>query len=158
MSRLVYLSAVILAVMFSCKSQKKQIMDEESDVQSSSAITMLMTDNYGGTENEELQVIRSKGELDKFFIKVNRTRKPGIKPPSIDFTKNMALIYCPGKSTQQPSMKLQSSQKDEMRITISQMKTEVSDNQESTAVIMPFGLYIMPLTDKEIVLQTDSRP
>ncbi len=153
MSRLVYLSVVILAVMFSCKSQKKQIMDEESDAQALSEITMLMTDNYGGTENEELQVIRSKGELDKFFIKVNRTRKPGIKPPSIDFTKNTVLIYCPGKTTQKPSMKLQTTKKDEQRIIISPDKTEVTDNQQSTAVITPFGLYILPLTDKEISLQ-----
>ncbi len=158
MSRFVYLSAVLLTVIMSCKSQKKQLADKESDTQASSAITMLMTDNYGGTENEEIQVIRSKGELDKFFIQVNKTRKPGIKPPSIDFTKNTALIYCPGKTRQKPSMELQSSQKDDQRITISPVNAEVNDKQESTAVISPFGLYILPLTDKEIVLKTDSRP
>lgn len=154
--RYIYLLSVVTVIAFSCKSQKNNTM--EADAQESRGISLLMKDNYGGSEDEELLVIRSQGQLDKFFIKINMTRKPGIKPPSIDFEKNLALIYCPGKTTQNVATELHRSGDSGQQITLRPQPAESIENQESSAVLTPFGLYIMPLTDKEIVLQKNSTP
>lgn len=148
-----FFTIFILLVVMSCKSQKNSASEEETNAQESSGLTLLMTDNYGGSESEVMTVYKSQGELNKFFAKVNRTRKPGIKPPPIDFKKNMAVIYCPGKTRINTPVELYSRNVGEKGIAISAKRSELSGNQESTAVLMPFGLYIMPLTDKDISLQ-----
>lgn len=153
MARLVFCPLFILLVLMGCKSQKNNPPEEESKAQDSTSLTLLMTDNYGGSEQEELMVFKSQGELNKFFAIVNRTRKPGIKPPPIDFDKNMAIIYCPGKTNLDTPVDLYSSDAGEKGIAIRRKRAELSVNQHSKAVLMPFGLYIIPLTDKEIYLQ-----
>lgn len=154
--RSIFLLTIITVMAFSCKSQKNN--PEQNDAQDPDEISLLMTDNYGGGEEEELLVIRSQGQLDKFFIKVNMTRKPGIKPPSIDFEKNLAIIYCPGKTRQNTTMALRKTEDTDQHIALRPMAAETAENQGSNAVLNPFGLYIMPLTDKEILLDKKSTP
>ena len=144
---------VLLLAIMSCKSQRTDQAAEEANSQASQGLTLLMSDNYGGTEQEEIQVIRSQGSLDKFFIKINKTRKPGLTPPSVDFKENMVVVYCSGKTNQQQLPELYTMDDPEKGLILNKKSTEVSENQEGTAVLMPFGLYIMPLTDKEISLQ-----
>ena len=151
--RIIYFLALVTLTLVNCKSQKNSSLDESSKAQEASGLTLLMRDNYGGTENEELMVYKSQAELDKFFAKVNRTRKPGIRPPAIDFNKNMAVVYCPGKTKLDSPVNLYARDTGEKQIVISPNRAELSENQESNALLMPFGLYIMPLTDKAITLQ-----
>lgn len=153
MKRYTLFLAILTLTLMNCKSQKNSSLDETSNMQDTSGITLLMTDNYGGTESEEIMVYKSQTELNKFFAKVNRTRKPGISPPAIDFDKNMALVYCPGKTTKDSPVDLYVADEGDKHIAISAKSTELSENQESSALLMPFNLYIMPLTDKGISLQ-----
>ena len=88
---------LILLAMMNCKSQKTDQAANDLKGQTSPGLTLLMSDNYGGTEHEEIQVIRSQGALDKFFIQINKTRKPGLTPPKVDFKKDMVIVYCSGK-------------------------------------------------------------
>ena len=144
---------LLLVAIMSCKSQKTDQAGEGVNSQSSQGLTLLMSDNYGGTEQEEIQVIRSQGSLEKFFIQINKTRKPGLTPPEVNFKENMVVVYCSGKTSQQQLPELYATDDPEKGLILNKKNVEVSENQEGTAVLMPFGLYIMPLTEKEISLQ-----
>ena len=145
--------AVLLFTLMSCKSQKTDQAADGFSGQESQGLTLVMSDNYGGTEAEEIQVIRSQGGLDKFFLQVNRTRKPGLTPPEVDFKQNLVIVYCSGKTSQQQLPALYVTEDQEKGMVLSKNYSEVSDNQEGNSVLMPFGLYIMPLTEKDISLQ-----
>lgn len=156
--RITVLISFFLLVMAGCKSQKANSEDGDANQDSTSALTVLMSDNYGGAEVEEMQVIRSQKELDKYFIKVNMARKPGLKPPEVDFSKDLVIAYCTGKTTRQELPELMINDAAENAMMISRKQGEVTENQESTAILMPFCLYIMPITDKQILLQEKSSP
>ena len=141
---------LLVIIVFACKSQKDATQQQS---QGSPALKMLMSDNYGGTSTEEIEVIRSQGTLDKYFIKINKTRKPGIKPPYVDFSKDLVIIYCSGETRQHLLPELFPAEDEKERIVLTKKMAEASDTQEGNAVLMPFGLYIMPITDKEIILQ-----
>lgn len=143
-------------VLGGCKSQKSNNPDQEVRSQADDGLTMIMSDFYGGTASEELQVIRSQKALDNFFLHVNKTRKPGLTPPSVDFDKNILLVYCTGETSQEKLPKLYASTNEENTVYISKKMDENAENQQQKAILMPFGLYIMPLTEKDIVLQPDS--
>ena len=144
---------LILLAMMNCKSQKTDQAANDLKGQTSPGLTLLMSDNYGGTEHEEIQVIRSQGALDKFFIQINKTRKPGLTPPKVDFKKDMVIVYCSGKTKQTQLPELYTTKDPEKGVILNKKVSETSDNQEGNAVLMPFGLYIMSLTDKDISLQ-----
>ena len=139
-----------------CKTQKMGNEDTTADSTANDELTMVMSDLYGGANTELIEVIRSQKALDNFFLQVNKTRKPGIKPPAINFKENIAIIYCSGQTTQSGLPKLSMEQAEDDRIILNKNMQETTENQEQKAVLMPFGLYIMPLTDKEILLQPDS--
>ena len=149
--RVSYLIFLLLLMVSACKSQKNNSV--ASGQESSTTLTMVMSDNYGGTSVEELQVIRSKKELDNFFVQINKARKPGLKPPVVDFTKDLVIVYCPGKTVKQGLPKLSVMEAAEQGMIILKDMAEVSDSSENTAILMPFGLYIMPVTDSEISLR-----
>ncbi len=146
---------LLVIIVFACKSQKDAASQQS---QESQALKMLMSDNYGGTVSEEIEVIRSQGTLDKYFIQINKTRKPGIKPPYVDFSKDLVIIYCSGETKRNQLPELFPTEDEKQRIVLTKKMVEAPDNQEGNALLMPFGLYIMPLTDKEIILQRDSSP
>ncbi|MGI9547515.1 MAG: hypothetical protein ACR2MM_09780 [Flavobacteriaceae bacterium] len=156
--RITFLVSLFLIVIAGCKSQKSN--SETADVygNASSELTLLLSDNYGGAAAEEIQVIRSQGELHKYFLKINMTRKPGLKPPKVDFSKDLVIAYCTGQTTQQELPGLMVSEMPEKGMIIQKKQAEITDGKESTALLMPFGLYIMPITDKEISLQSVQQP
>ena len=144
---------LFLVVIMSCKSQKTDQAANYLNDQASMQLTLLMSDNYGGTQEEEIQVIRSQGALEKFFIKINKTRKPGLTPPEVDFEKNLVVVYCSGETKKQGLPELHAVEDPEKGFILSKKPSETSENQEGAAILMPFGLYMMPLTDKDISLQ-----
>ena len=153
---LVYLLVIPILFINACKSQKMGNEEKNASSESKNELTLLMSDLYGGADTELIEVIRSQKALDKFFLQVNKTRKPGIKPPAIDFEENIAVVYCSGKTSQSNLPKLSAEKSEDNRIFLNKYMPETAENQEQKAVLMPFGLYIMPLTDKEVLLQPDS--
>ncbi|WP_297690901.1 hypothetical protein [uncultured Eudoraea sp.] len=113
---------------------------------------LVLSDNYGGTETEQLMVIRDNKALKNFFTKVNMTRKPGLPVPEIDFDKEMVVIYCNGKTTDVNTPVLNRVQDKDDKIVFSRVTDSNQKKDVSTAVLMPFHLYKMPLTEKEIIL------
>ena len=156
MRRIICLLVIPILIINACKSQKTGGEDASSNDQQENGLTLVMSDLYGGADTELIEVIRSQKALDKFFVHVNKTRKPGIKPPVIDFEKNTVIVYCSGKTNQSSLPQLIAEEDQGDKIYLSKNMPESIESQGEKAVLMPFGLYIMPLTDKEVLLQPDS--
>jgi len=84
-----YFFVGLVLALFSCKSQKSS---------SALPLELIVTEDYSGAEEEEIIIVRTEKELHSFFAKVNRTRKPGLPIPVIDFTKDLLIIWCSDKS------------------------------------------------------------
>jgi len=148
-----YLVIFIAIITLSCKGHKKTAVNQTNTETVSEELNLILSDNYGGTELQEIQLIRTGSELKLFFIEINKTRKPGIAVPKIDFSKEMVVIYCSGKTMNSdiPGLYMVSESDDKLTLGIKKQNT-ISDTT-STAILKPFGLYTMSLTDKEVILE-----
>lgn len=143
---------LILGLSISCKSHEKAAMAANDD-SIQEELTLLLSDNYGGTATTEIQVIRDTKSLIKFFAEINKTRKPGLPLPEIDFNKEMVLVYCHGitqlKTVPGLFVKAETDQEKILGIMEAENKTATTDS----AIKVPFSLYKLPLTDKQFVLR-----
>jgi len=117
------------------------------------SLELVASDLYGGAEEEVFQVIRNEGELQKFYRKVNMTRKPGLPVPTINFTTHTAVLYCSGTtfSTELPKIYVAAKNDKEMVLQKS-ILIEQDSPASGTAKLTPFGLYLLPFTDKQVIL------
>ncbi len=138
-----------------CKSQEKgkaAAMEQSEQVQE---LTLVLSDNYGGSEYADFQVIRDMKTLRQFFIQVNKTRKPGLPVPDIDFTKELVLLHCPGKMRDKSATELFIMDDSSEKILLSTKEANIKQKVGNEALTMPFSLYTIPLTEKEIVFQIE---
>jgi hypothetical protein len=144
----------ILILAVACGSQKNKVKNTNNQDLDKAPLTLVLSDNYGGSETEQLIVIRKDETLKSFFSKVNMTRKPGLQIPQIDFSTEMVVIYCAGKTSvvHSPIFKKLEEKDNQMVLGLEDTKEK---GVPSTALLMPFHLYKMPLTDKEIILSKD---
>ncbi len=149
MNRLIF---IILTLILSCKSQKEGVNANESQSAVEDNLTYVLSDSYGGTEDPELMVIRDAGKLKRFFIEINKTRKPGLPVPKVDFSREMVVIYCGGQvaGNQIPGLNTKSENPEKLILSVAPEKSE--NQAASTAVTYPFVLYTLPLTDRKIEL------
>lgn len=147
-----YLFLILLFA--SCKCPKQATDRGGQEEAAANALTFVMSDSYGGLEVENLQVFRSQGGLQKFFAGVNKTRKPGLPVPQIDFSKNIVLVYSAGLTSQGTALELVSLGEKEGRILL-EAKKEGGETLSASAAALtqPFTIYTMPRSDKELVLQ-----
>ncbi len=145
---------LVLVLMIGCKSQKNT---EEKLASASTyeqeALKLLLSDNYGGTEYPEIQIIKDQKALKKFFIEINKTRKPGLPVPEIDFTKEMVVVYCSGKTQNPTGSSLVLKKESDTEKVLGIQKVENQEYIATSAIIFPFSVYKIPLTDKRIVLE-----
>ncbi len=142
MRRVMYL---LLCLSMACKSGGQPAQED--------ALTLVMTDAYGGAEEAGLQVFRDEKNLKQFFARVNRSRKPGLPLPQVDFTTHIALVYCSGKTTDTILPKLYTHGEDEAKIILGKKTPKMLKDTTLTALRLPFALYILPRTEKEIILE-----
>jgi len=152
-----YFFLMLVMVVASCSSKKgtnaKQVQEQTETVMEQDELTFLVRDNYGGSEEPEIQIIKDVKSLEKFFSKVNITRKPGLPIPEIDFEKEMVILVCSGGATGNgtPAVYKISEAEDEMVLEVIQENTLTS--AENTAYLTPFCLYKMPLSEKVITFK-----
>ncbi|MEP2238628.1 MAG: hypothetical protein ABJI22_09725 [Maribacter sp.] len=132
--------------MNSCKSTAQSNFQEANDL----GMELLLNENYSGFEHEEYILIKNQKELNAFYGKINRTRKPGLTPPSIDFTTEMVLIWC-GDSSASSFVNLKLSE-DENFLEIHKLKSKTS-KEESKLVVSPFSMYKLPLSAKTLKIE-----
>ena len=151
-----YLPLFIFTIILSCNGQKKVPMDNESEVkESGEKLTLLLQDNYSGADVAETLVIKDVKALKSFYSKINRTRKPGLPVPEVDFTKEMILIHCMGEQTNGKQALLSVIEENEKEVVISTSVKKSEKSSTSSALISPFSVYKMPLTHKEITFKKE---
>ena len=140
MFKTVYLLLGVLLVLFSCKSQTT-LADLNMKV--------LVEGNYSGVAEEELLPIKNKKELVSFFAKINRTRKPGLPIPEVNFEQEFLIVWCPGENyTIAPELSI----KKETAEALIFKKSTTSQKALTAAVTSPFKIYKLPITAKTIIL------
>ena len=140
--KIILISILILAS--SCKSQKN--LSHEMD---DNGLTLLVQDGYFYTDTSETAIIKDEKALKAFFSRVNRTRKPGIPLPKVDFSKEVVLIACMGeqKTMAIPYLKVVENKDEE---TIIEVKMEGKSGRETS---YPFCVYKMPISENEVLFK-----
>ena len=143
-----YFLFLSLVCLLSCKAQK-QLGDQIE------GLVLLEQDGYSGIETFEIQAIRDTKSLNKFYTQINKTRKPGLPVPMVDFSQEMVLVVCLGKQQGEPSVTLFKSSETATDLTVivqlsNSNRPELANTQPVTN---PFYLYKMPLTEKTIIFQ-----
>ncbi|MBT8238051.1 MAG: hypothetical protein HKP38_09865 [Croceitalea sp.] len=139
--------ALIIMITLACSAQKTAKNEENN-----SFLQVLEQDAYFYTQNPTSFVINNQNALNLFYSKVNRTRKPGLSVPIIDFKKEVVLIACMGKQKDVELPELIVLKEDSTTITIGM---EISSKKNRLPIISyPFCVYKMPRTKKEIVFKT----
>ena len=151
-----YLSVLIFAVIISCNGQKKASMDNTGDTNGSKEkLTLLLEDNYSGSDVAETMIIKDAKALQHFYAQINRTRKPGIPVPEVDFTKEMILIHCLGEQTNGKQASLSVLEENDKEVIISTSIQKLDKRGTSSALTSPFSVYKMPLTKKAITFKKE---
>ncbi|MBD0778822.1 hypothetical protein HPE56_13545 [Maribacter sp. ANRC-HE7] len=116
-------------------------------------LTMVLQDNYSGSSSPETLIIKDRETLKKFFIQVNKTRKPGLPVPEVDFTKEMVLIHCSGEQPLGRQVMLSITDGNEHELILGTSIEEKKGKSNSPTIVSPFKVYKMPLTSKKIIFQ-----
>lgn len=130
-------------------STKHNKIDRMQD--SDNDLTLVVSDSYSGMETPETLIIKDAKSLTKFYSLINRTRKPGLPVPNIDFSKEMIIVRCGGTIREGTTPELYVKDRTEEQITLG-IHTS-SSVAGSTAVTTPFSLYKMPLSKAEVVVE-----
>lgn len=141
MKHVLFLTCICL---LSCNAQKNLGKEIEG-------LVLLEQDGYSGVEVFEAKEIRDTKSLNRFYSQINKTRKPGLPVPMVDFSKEMVLVVCLGEQQGEQSVQLSKIKETDTEIFVEViLKTKELD---PLVTQMPFYLYKMPLTGKTIIFQ-----
>jgi len=148
MRPLIYIALVCL---ISCKAQRPLGEPVEG-------LVLLQDDGYSGISEFGAHAIQEQKVLEHHYAQINRTRKPGLPLPDIDFGTEMALLIFLGE--QQGTKKVRVSKVAETG-TEMVLAVEIGEDPENNKaidagtlpILQPFYLYKMPLSEKRIVFK-----
>jgi hypothetical protein len=147
--RLLILLICLLGI--SCSGQKGASKDKaDSTIQNSKELQLVLKDNYSGVEESVFQVVRDPKALRNFFIQINKTRKPGLPIPEVDFSKELLLIYCAGTTLGVGGTELFVIEDSQDNMVVGSKERIPSGKEITNINTTPFIIYKMPLTPKEI--------
>ncbi|MDL5514479.1 hypothetical protein QSE00_21890 [Arenibacter sp. M-2] len=135
----------------SCSGQKAVPKDkDDSSLKNTIKLQLVLEDNYSGVQQPGFQVVRDVKTLRNFFAQINKTRKPGLPVPQVDFNKEQLLIYCAGTIIGVGGAELYVIEESQNNIAVGPMARTPSSKKASEVATTPFSIYKMPLTPKEI--------
>ncbi len=113
-------------------------------------MTLLTHDYYSGFQEYEVTVIKDTKTLNKLYSQINKTRKPGLPVPMVDFTENQVIMLCLGKLQGEKTPVLAKSEEteDHLLVTVSLMAEKEGNQADTSIVSYPFYIYKMPYTSK----------
>ena len=132
-----------LIFLTSCKGQSLNVTSNFTDME------LILQDNYGGSEEEELLVIKNQQMLNDYFGILNRTRKPGFPIPKVDFSKKIIVIWSPGENNSDSNLKIKSSNSDSLLL----QKIIVKKDGATTAITRPVYVYKLPNENETIKIE-----
>ncbi len=149
----------ILLAMLSCNGQKKAANQAEANAKALTAhgLELLVQDDYSGTDVPESRVISDMKTLKGFFSRVNRTRKPGLPVPGVDFTKEMLLLVCSGERHDGLSPEIVISRSTDTELVLATRHLSKGNVKQTGATTTPFSLYTMPLTERAVQFDSIKR-
>lgn len=144
--RHIFVLSILMAS--ACKSQKTNSEMESKNDQ----LELLVEDAYFPVDERQAMVIEDEKSLRAFFSKVNRTRKPGLAVPEIDFDNEVALVVCSGeqKGNAMPYLEKEKASEQLLNITIKNKSLGKNQKTEKNAVTYPLAVYKMDKTRKKI--------
>ncbi len=112
-------------------------------------------DDFSTIADYEVRIIQDQKSLQKFYSKINMTRKPGLPVPMVDFSKDMLILICLGEQQKVVEPLLSKLQETAAGITVSVQLIEKQQIENNTvqSIHYPFYLYKMPIIDKSIDFQ-----
>ncbi|TMU56181.1 hypothetical protein [Flagellimonas algicola] len=147
-----YTLLIILVCMASCKAQK------EGQSQGDPDIVLIAQDGFSGIQEYEAAAIKDTKSLNKFYSRINRTRKPGLPVPVVDFSQEMVVVICLGDSKGQPKPSLARVTETDTDMSLALDLGNASKEEIQTTVISnPFYVFKMPLTTKKVDIQKVAR-
>lgn len=111
---------------------------------------LIVEGNHSGFDQEQLLKIKNQEELQSFYGRINRTRKPGLQPPAIDFNEHMLLIWCGGNRSYDHA-KLVVRPGDNY-LSVHKIDAKVKKGKEGP-VVSPFSIYKLSKSTKKIKFQ-----
>ena len=135
----------------SCSGQKGVSKDNDNNSsQNSKELQLVLQDNYSGVEQSEFQVVRDSKALMNFFLQINKTRKPGLPIPEVDFNTELLLVYCAGTTTGVVASEMIVVEDSRNNIIVGLKEPAPTKKENSNVTTTPFSIYKIPLTQKEI--------
>lgn len=147
-----YLISILLAL-FSCNGQKTVSENNTvSQIKPNLPMELLLQEENSDFNAVETMVIKDEKRLKSFYSKINRSRKPGLPVPIVDFTKEMVLVHCSGEQNRigRPTLSLNKETNTEILLT----SIIVSEDNGASITVMtnPFCVYKMTLSGKSIIV------
>lgn len=146
-----YFFLIASICLLSCKAQKPEssTVGEQID-----GLTLIEHQNFTNIDSFETRVIRDMKTLGKFYRQINKTRKPGLPLPVVDFSKEMLVLVCLGEQHGEKTTVLSKLKETGQEMLIAIEVHNVSKEEMSILPIyFPFYLYKMPLVDKTVAFQ-----
>lgn len=142
-----WLCSLTLLFAFSCKSQNQVLKDDNR-------LEVLIGMDYFLVANPSIQIIEDAKTLKALYIQINKTRKPGLPVPDIDFSKYKVLVAFIGEiySKTFPKMYVQKENASEIIVSVYMSEATESTNFKS----YPFCMYSLRSEAKQVVLQMDA--
>ena len=142
----IYFITIVFLLSNSCKSSitPKNLQPDQIEME------LIVAENYSGFEEEQFFIIKDQEALGTFYGTINRTRKPGLALPKIDFTKEMLLVWCGGLEVLGHAA-LEVISKDD-NLLVQKIKTK-SNKISKGPTVSPFSIYKLPLTSKKVVFK-----
>ncbi len=151
--RIAILSVLLLCL--GCKAQNEAVAIKKDMQADQDVLKPLLQDDNSGVEHQETLILKDAKSLKSFFSQINKTRKPGIAVPDIDFSKELVVVYCSGIRNDGAKPFLKKSRENETELVFEALHS--MPEKKVSYISSPFTLYIMPLTEKAILFETDEK-
>ena len=143
----VYLQLVFLLCFYSCKTVAQEVKN------GSMTFETILQNEYGGYAMPTILVVKEETLLQEFFSQINKTRKPGLPIPKVDFNEQMLIVICAGeRKSSGNEIYIKSVIENNEQITIHLEEKKPSENELNAMVITsPFTIVKIERKDKKLV-------
>ncbi|RIV46064.1 hypothetical protein [Flagellimonas pelagia] len=113
-------------------------------------LVLIDQDNFSTITDYEVRIIQDQKSLQKFYAKINMTRKPGLPVPMVDFSKDMLILVCLGEERKEVVPMLSKLQETDtgVSIAVQLIEKEKVEQISTQPIYYPFYLFKMPIIDK----------
>lgn len=142
---------MVLVTLSSCRAQKDLTpMGKEIN-----GLELIEHEEIGPFLTFDTQVVRDFKSLRKIYTEINKTRKPGLPVPDVDFSKDMVVLVCLGEQNTEKKLLLSviTESDDETVIAVEPKEVISAKTQLARSVTYPFYLYKLPIIDTSISFQ-----